>query len=110
MKEALAQRGKPYQFGGAGPNVFDCSGLVDYAYALAGRPGLPHSAAALQGMGVAVSRADLRPGDLVFFGSPAYHVGIYVGNNEMVNAPDSGSVVRVETIFSGYSGARRLGS
>ena len=109
MQEALAQRGKPYSFGGAGPDSFDCSGLVDYAYALAGMPGLPHSAAALQGMGVAVSRADLRPGDLVFFGSPAYHVGIYVGDNEMVNAPNSGSVVRVEPLFSGYSGARRLG-
>ncbi|HEX5118897.1 MAG TPA: C40 family peptidase [Pseudonocardiaceae bacterium] len=110
MQEALAQRGKPYEFGGSGPSSFDCSGLVDYAYALAGRPGLPHSAAALQGMGVSVSRADLQPGDLVFFGSPAYHVGIYVGNDEMVNAPDSGSVVRVESLFSGYSGARRLGS
>jgi cell wall-associated NlpC family hydrolase len=110
MEFALQQRGKPYQYGGAGPNSFDCSGLVDYAYKLAGMGGLPHSAAALQGMGVSVARADLQPGDLVFFGSPAYHVGIYVGNNEMVNAPDSGSVVRVEAIFSGYSGARRLGS
>jgi cell wall-associated NlpC family hydrolase len=110
MQEALDQRGKPYEFGGAGPGSFDCSGLVDYAYALAGMPGLPHSAAALQGMGESVSRADLQPGDLVFFGSPAYHVGIYVGNGEMVNAPNSGSVVRVEPIFSGYSGARRLGS
>jgi cell wall-associated NlpC family hydrolase len=110
MQEALAQRGKPYRFGGAGPNNFDCSGLVDYAYALAGMPGLPHSAAALQGMGVSVSRSQLQPGDLVFFGSPAYHVGIYVGNNEMVNAPETGEVVRVEPLFSGYSGARRLGS
>jgi cell wall-associated NlpC family hydrolase len=110
MQFALDQRGKPYQYGGSGPSSFDCSGLVDYAYMLAGMGGLPHSAAALQGMGVAVSRADLEPGDLVFFGSPAYHVGIYVGNGEMVNAPDSGSVVRVEPIFSGYSGARRLGS
>ena len=110
MQAALAQRGKPYRFGGAGPGSCDCSGLVDYAYALAGMPGLPHSAAALQGMGVAVSRADLQPGDLVFFGSPAYHVGIYVGNGEMVNAPATGEVVRVEPLFSGYSGARRLGS
>lgn len=110
MRYALDQRGKPYQYGGSGPGSFDCSGLVDYAYQLAGMPGLPHSAAALQGMGVAVSRSELQPGDLVFFGSPAYHVGIYVGNGEMVNAPNSGSVVRVEPIFGGYSGARRLGS
>jgi peptidoglycan DL-endopeptidase CwlO len=109
MEVALGERGKPYQIGGAGPDVFDCSGLVDWAYAHAGLPGLPHSAAALQGMGVAVARADLQPGDLVFFGSPAFHVGIYVGNGMMVNAPQPGEVVRTEAIFSGYSGARRLG-
>jgi cell wall-associated NlpC family hydrolase len=110
MQIALDQRGKPYQFGGAGPNVFDCSGLVMYAYAQAGMPGLPHSSAAQQGLGVSVSRADLRPGDLVFFGSPAFHVGIYVGNGMMINAPQTGEVVRVEPLFSGYSGARRLGN
>jgi cell wall-associated NlpC family hydrolase len=110
MQQALDERGKPYAYGGSGPGSFDCSGLVDYAYAQAGMPGLPHSAAALQGMGVSVPRADLQPGDLVFFGSPAYHVGIYVGGGEMVNAPNSGEVVRVEPLFSGYSGARRLGN
>jgi peptidoglycan DL-endopeptidase CwlO len=110
MQIALDQRGKAYQFGGAGPNVFDCSGLVMYAYAQAGMPGLPHSAAAQQGLGVSVSRADLRPGDLVFFGSPAGHVGIYVGNGMMVNAPQTGEVVRVEPLLSDYSGARRLGN
>lgn len=110
MQIALAQRGKPYQTAGAGPNVFDCSGLVMWAYAQAGMPGLPHSAAAQQRLGVAVSRADLQPGDLVFFGDPAYHVGIYVGNGMMVNAPTTGQVVKVEPIFSGFSGGRRLGN
>jgi cell wall-associated NlpC family hydrolase len=110
MQQALDERGKPYSYGGSGPGSFDCSGLVDYAYAQAGMPGLPHSAAALQGMGVSVPRSELQPGDLVFFGSPAYHVGIYVGGGEMVNAPNSGEVVRVEPLFSGYSGARRLGN
>jgi len=110
MQAALNQRGKPYRFGGAGPDSFDCSGLVDYAYMLAGMPGLPHSAAALQGMGMSVSRANLQPGDLVFFGNPAGHVGIYVGGGMMVNAPSSGQVVKVEPLFSGYSGARRLGA
>jgi peptidoglycan DL-endopeptidase CwlO len=110
MQAALNQRGKPYRFGGAGPSDFDCSGLVVYAYMLAGMGGLPHSAAALQGMGMSVSRADLQPGDLVFFGSPAQHVGIYVGGGMMVNAPSSGQVVKVEPLFSGYSGARRLGA
>jgi peptidoglycan DL-endopeptidase CwlO len=110
MQEALDQRGKNYVFGGSGPNVFDCSGLVDYAYALAGMSGLPHSAAALSHMGVAVSQDELQPGDLVFFGSPAYHVGIYVGGGMMVDAPATGQVVKVQPIFSGYSGARRLGA
>jgi peptidoglycan DL-endopeptidase CwlO len=110
MQVALNQRGKPYRFGGAGPDSFDCSGLVDYAYALAGMGGLPHSAAALQRMGMAVSQANLQAGDLVFFGDPAYHVGIYVGGGMMVDAPTTGQVVKVQPIFGGYSGARRLGA
>jgi cell wall-associated NlpC family hydrolase len=57
-----------------------------------------------------VSRADLEPGDLVFFGSPVHHVGIYVGDGLMVNAPNFGEVVKVEPLFSDYSGARRLGA
>jgi cell wall-associated NlpC family hydrolase len=110
MLAALNQRGKPYQFGGAGPSWFDCSGLVLYSYALAGMPGLPHSAAAQSYLGIPVARADLQAGDLVFFGSPAGHVGIYVGGGMMVDAPSSGQVVKVEPLFSGYSGARRLGA
>jgi cell wall-associated NlpC family hydrolase len=73
-------------------------------------PGLPHSSAVLSTMGVAVSRADLQPGDLVFFGAPVHHVGIYVGNGLMVNAPNFGEDVQVEPLFSDYSGARRLGA
>jgi cell wall-associated NlpC family hydrolase len=110
MQAALGQRGKPYRFGGSGPDSFDCSGLVDYAYAMAGMGGLPHSAAALQHMGMSVSQANLQAGDLVFFGSPAYHVGIYVGGGMMVDAPTTGQVVKVQPIFGGYSGARRLGA
>lgn len=110
MQIALAQRGKPYELGGAGPNVFDCSGLVLWSYAQAGMPGLPHSSAAQSRLGVPVSRADLQPGDLVFFDNPVGHVGIYVGNGMMVNAPTTGQVVKVEPLFSGYSGARRLGN
>jgi cell wall-associated NlpC family hydrolase len=108
MQFALDQRGKPYEYGADGPGSFDCSGLVEYVYGLAGMS-LPHSAAAQSHMGTAVSRDELEPGDLVFFGSPAYHVGIYVGNGDMVDAPSSGQVVKVQPLFSGYSGARRLG-
>lgn len=110
MTIALAQRGKPYQWGAAGPDSFDCSGLVQWAYAQAGMPGLPHSAQVQSTLGVAVSRANLQPGDLVFFDNPVGHVGIYVGNDLMVAAPHSGAVVRVEQLFSGYAGARRLGA
>jgi cell wall-associated NlpC family hydrolase len=108
MRIALDQVGKTYVYGAAGPDHFDCSGLILWSYAQAGRPGIPHSAAVQQGLGVAVARADLQPGDLVFFGSPAYHDGIYVGNGLMVDAPHTGTVVRVEPLFDGYSGARRL--
>jgi cell wall-associated NlpC family hydrolase len=110
MTIALGERGHSYQWGGSGPVVFDCSGLIMWAYAQAGYPGIPHSAAAQQQLGVPVSRADLQPGDLVFFGDPAHHVGIYVGNGLMVDAPHTGAVVRVEPLFSDYSNARRLGS
>lgn len=110
MNIALGRRGSPYVWAAAGPNSFDCSGLVVYAYAQAGMPGLPHSSEVQQGMGQAVSRANLQPGDLVFFGSPAHHVGIYVGNGLMVDAPDFGQVVKVEPLDSDYSGARRLGA
>ncbi|HVV18545.1 MAG TPA: C40 family peptidase [Pseudonocardiaceae bacterium] len=110
MTIALAQRGKSYVWAGAGPNVFDCSGLVLWSYAQAGMPGIPHSAAAQQQLGVAVPKADMQPGDLVFFGYPASHVGIYVGNGLMVDAPHTGAVVRVEPLFSDFTNARRLGS
>lgn len=109
MEIALRQRGKPYIWAAAGPSSFDCSGLVIYSYRLAGMPGLPHSSQVLATMGTRVSRSDLQPGDLVFFGSPVHHVGIYVGNGLMVNAPNFGEVVKVEPLFSDYSGARRLG-
>jgi cell wall-associated NlpC family hydrolase len=110
MTIALAQRGKPYLWAGAGPDNFDCSGLVLYAYALAGMTGLPHSAAAQAAMGVPVAQADLQAGDLVFFDEPIGHVGIYVGNGLMVDAAHFGTVVRVEPLFPGFAGARRLGA
>jgi len=110
MTIALAQRGKPYLWAGAGPANFDCSGLVLYAYAQAGLSGLPHSAAAQATMGVPVAKADLQPGDLVYFDSPVGHIGIYVGNGLMVDAAHFGTVVRVEPLFPGYAGARRLGA
>jgi cell wall-associated NlpC family hydrolase len=109
MEIALAQRGKMYVWAAAGPNVFDCSGLMIYAMAKAGLPGLPHSSAALSQMGTPVARADLQPGDMVFFGHPVHHVGMYVGDGLMVNAPDFGEPVRVQALDSDYEGGRRIG-
>ena len=105
---ALKQLGDPYVWGAGGPNAFDCSGLTQYAYAAAG-VSLPHSSLAQSRMGTAVSRADLQPGDLVFFYSPVSHVGMYIGNGKMVHASTFGVPVIVSTVdMKGYVGARRL--
>lgn len=110
VKAALSQQGKPYVWGAAGPDAYDCSGLTMWAWAQAG-VSLPHQAAAQQGMLPPVSRDQLQPGDLVFFGSPAYHVGMYIGDGLMVHAPTSGDVVKVVSldVEPDYSGAGRPG-
>jgi cell wall-associated NlpC family hydrolase len=104
---ARQQLGKPYVWGAAGPNSFDCSGLMMYCYAQMGIS-LPHSSAAQIGSGQFVSQANLEPGDLVFFGSPIHHVGMYIGSGLMIHAPHSGDVVKVSSAFRGdYAGASR---
>ncbi|MPQ99043.1 hypothetical protein GB931_14155 [Modestobacter sp. I12A-02628] len=105
----MAQRGKPYVWAGSGPGSFDCSGLTQFAYAAAGIS-LPHSSRAQSTIGAPVARADLQPGDLVFFYSPVGHVGVYIGNGQIVHAPTRGDVVKVSDLATmyGYNGARRL--
>jgi cell wall-associated NlpC family hydrolase len=108
VNTALAQIGKPYAWGAAGPGSFDCSGLALYAYKSAGLA-LPHSAASQARMGTPVARTALQPGDLVFFYANG-HVGIYIGNDEVVHAPTTGDVVKVTKVdYMPFSGARRLG-
>jgi peptidoglycan DL-endopeptidase CwlO len=108
IRTALAQVGKPYVFGASGPNGFDCSGLTSFAYAAAGIS-LPHSSAAQSRLGIAVSRSDLQPGDLVYFYSPVSHVGLYIGNGMMVHARTYGQPVAVTSVdLGGYAGARRI--
>jgi peptidoglycan DL-endopeptidase CwlO len=104
---ALAQLGDPYVWGAAGPGSFDCSGLTMYSWRAAG-VSLPHSAAAQYGALPHVSQSALEPGDLVFFGSPIHHVGMYIGKGLMVAAPSSGRVVQIQKVFrSDYVGAAR---
>jgi cell wall-associated NlpC family hydrolase len=110
VSAAMSQRGKPYVWGAAGPDSYDCSGLTMWAWGQAG-VSLPHQSAEQQAMLPAVDSSQLQPGDLVFFGSPAYHVGMYIGNGMFVQAPTSGDVVKVSSLgsMSDYSGAGRPG-
>jgi peptidoglycan DL-endopeptidase CwlO len=104
---AAAQIGKPYEWGATGPDSFDCSGLTMFAWKSAGvsiprtsrsqYAGLPH-----------VSKSEIRPGDLLFYGSPIHHVGIYEGGGVMINAPETGENVRRNSIHrADFAGAAR---
>jgi cell wall-associated NlpC family hydrolase len=107
---AYKELGKPYQWGAAGPNSFDCSGLTQYVWGKAGVY-LDHYTGSQWNEGQHVDRSQLQPGDLVFFGSDLHHVGIYVGNNNMIEAPYTGANVRVSYAFrSDYAGAVRPGT
>lgn len=85
LSVAKAQTGDPYKPGGSGPNAFDCSGLTYYSYKRVGKT-LPRTTASQYNKSKHISKSSRRVGDLVFFGSPVYHVGIYVGNNKIINA------------------------
>jgi peptidoglycan DL-endopeptidase CwlO len=108
LRAALTQRGKPYVWGAAGPDSYDCSGLVMWAFAQEGIS-LPHYTGDQWNAGMHVSRADLEPGDLVFFFADISHVGLYLGNGLMVDAPSTGQVVQVQPVFwDDYVGAVRI--
>ena len=108
LQAALGRLGDPYVWGAVGPNEFDCSGLVMWAYSQVGIS-LPHYTGSQWNSGVHVSRNDLEPGDLVFFFSNISHVGMYIGNGLMIDAPNFREVVRVEPIYwSAFVGAVRI--
>src|SRR4051794_11564956 len=106
---ALAQVGDPYVWGGAGPDSFDCSGLVQYAYQAAGVY-LPHSSSMQSTLGTPVAISDLQPGDLVFFYSPVSHVAMYIGNGQIVQASTAGQPVAVTELayMPDFNSARRI--
>ncbi|MFD6836059.1 NlpC/P60 family protein [Streptomyces diastaticus] len=95
---ARAQMGKPYVWGAAGPDSFDCSGLTQAAWKTAGIS-LPRTTWDQVGVGQKVSVDAAQPGDLVFFYDDISHVGIYIGGGEMIHAPKPGADVRVESIY-----------
>jgi cell wall-associated NlpC family hydrolase len=92
---AQMELGKPYVYGDEGPATFDCSGLIYWIYGKAGIK-VPRTAHEQQAWAKPVSSP--APGDLVFFGSPAYHVGLYIGGGKMIDAPGTNLHVRVDTI------------
>jgi len=95
--KACSLIGKPYHYGSSGPDSYDCSGMTMTAWAAAG-VSLPHFTGGQWKIGTAVAKADLRPGDLVFFYSDRHHVGLYVGGGWMVHAPQTGDYVRMAKI------------
>ncbi|HVS84071.1 MAG TPA: C40 family peptidase, partial [Gaiellaceae bacterium] len=105
---ALRYLGIPYVWGGASTSGFDCSGLVMYVYAQLGIS-LPHYTVSQWDATIPVAYSDMQPGDLVFFDGLG-HVGIYIGNGQFVDAPHTGSVVRIDSLgsFGGFDGARRV--
>lgn len=109
VQYALSFRGVPYKWGGTTPVGFDCSGFVQYVYAHFGIS-LTRTTYTQINEGTAVSRSNLQPGDLVFFGygSP-HHVGIYIGDNCYVHAPQTGDVIKISPLTrKDYMGARRV--
>lgn len=111
VNTAMKYLGVPYVWGGTSPSGFDCSGLVQYSCAKNGIS-VPRVAAAQRGAGRYVSRENLQPGDLVFFshGSSVGHVGIYVGNGNMIHAPQTGDVVKISSINTSYRTSHYAGA
>lgn len=105
---AKSKLGCPYQWGATGPSKFDCSGLMYWVAKQLGKS-IPRTSLEQSKSGTPVSKSNLLPGDLVFFGSPVHHVGMYVGNNQFIHAPQTGDVVKISSLSSrrDYAGARR---
>ena len=108
VETALAYHGVPYLWGGETPRGFDCSGLVLYVFAQHGVQ-LPHYSGSQFRLGEKVTASSMVPGDVVFFGSPIHHVGIYMGGGYYIHAPRTGDFVKISKLAdrSDFAGARR---
>jgi len=107
LRWALTRLGDAYVWGASGPTTFDCSGLVMWAYAHVGIS-LTHFTGAQWNEGEHISRSQLEPGDLVFFFADISHVGMYVGNGLMIDAPTFGQPVQIQPLLAQYVGAVRI--
>jgi cell wall-associated NlpC family hydrolase len=104
---AKSHLGLPYRYGGSSPSTgFDCSGLMMWSWAQVG-VSLPRTSRAQHAATQRVPISQLQPGDLVFFGSPVYHVGMYIGGGQMIHSPHTGDVVKISPI--GYMGGTMSG-
>ena len=105
VNTARAQLGKPYVWGAEGPNTFDCSGLICYVYGQNGIK-MPRTSREQANVGTTISQSQLQPGDLIFSSTDGSgrvtHVGIYIGNGQMIHAPQEGDVVKVTNANSSY--------
>jgi cell wall-associated NlpC family hydrolase len=107
VQAALSRVGDWYQWGAAGPNTFDCSGLVMWAYAQVGIS-LPHFSGAQYADTTHIPMSDLQPGDLVFPSDPGQHVAMYIGGGNIVEAPYTGAQVHVVPMGSWFVLAGRV--
>ena len=112
LDTAASYLGTPYVWGGTSPSGFDCSGFVQYVYSQNGYSLTRTTYTQWDNDGIYVKKSDLRPGDLVYFGSGGSptHVGIYVGDGMMIHSPSTGDVVKYSTIDSGYYNNCYLGA
>lgn len=94
--------GTPYRWAGSSPSTgFDCSGLLVWAWAQVG-VSLPRTSRSMYASTQRISESQLQPGDLVFYGNPVYHVGMYVGGGQMIHSPRTGDVVKIAPIHRGF--------
>ena len=117
LVNAVSLIGIPYRYGGTSPATgMDCSGFLNYVFKQSLKVSLPRTAAEIAKVGSAISRADLKPGDLVLFnttGRANSHIGLYMGNDQFIHAPRTGRNIGIDSLNNSYwkkhyTGARRI--